>query len=114
LRPARALALPLLSPSGMRATGPIDAWKVEEVRRYLEKSFPGSRLDDYPRGLSIAHLFIVTASGLDRRKQDRHYLLITRQYFDRYRDGAGLKEGLDSADVPRSLTRAGERTVELY
>lgn len=98
----------------MMATGPIDAWKIEEVRQYLERSFPAGRLDDYPRGTSVAHLFIVTAAGLDRRKQERHYLLITRQFFDRYRDGGGLKEGLDAADVPRSLTRAGERTVELY
>jgi len=108
------MALRLLWSRGMIATGRIDAWKVEEVRRYLGKSFPAARLDDYPRGMSVAHLFIVTASGLDRRKQERHCLLITRQFFDRYGDGGVLKEALDSADVPRSMTRAGERTVELY
>lgn len=92
----------------------IDAWKVEEVRGYLGKKFPAARLDDYPRGMAVAHLFVVTSSGLDRKKQERHYLLITRQFFDRYGDGGGIKEALDSADVPRSLAHAGERTVELY
>jgi len=98
----------------MNTTGRIDPWKVEEVRRYLGRSFPAARLDDYPRGMSVAHLFVVTASGFDRRKQERHYLLITRQFFDRQGDGTVLKEALDSADVPRSMVRSGERTVELY
>ncbi len=59
--------------------------------------------------MSIAHLFVVSATGLDRKKQERHYLLVTRQFFDRYNDGGGLKEALDSADVPRSMVRAGGR-----
>ncbi|HEV8309655.1 MAG TPA: hypothetical protein VGW35_18485 [Methylomirabilota bacterium] len=98
----------------MRVGGQVDAWKIDEVRQYLARVFPAARLDDYPRGLAIAHLFVVTATGIDRRKQERHYLLVTRQFFDRFSDGAGLKDALDSADVPRSLARAGERTVELY
>jgi hypothetical protein len=98
----------------MAGTGQIERWKVEEVRGYLAKVFPAAHLDDYPRGVSIAHLFVVSATGLDRKKQERHYLLVTRQFFDRFCDGGGLKEGLDTADVPRSMVRNGERTVELY
>jgi hypothetical protein len=93
---------------------PIETWKLEEVRHYLGRHFPAAHLDDYPRGAAIAHLFTVTESALDRRKQNRHYLLITRQFFDRFSDASALKEALESADVGKSLLRAGDRTVELY
>jgi hypothetical protein len=93
--------------------GPVDQWKIEEVRRYLEKVFPASRLDSYPRGI-LAQLFTVTEGAVDPRKQQRHHLLVTRQFFDRYTDASALKEALAAADVARSLVRAGERTIELY
>jgi|SRR5215831_17052187 len=97
----------------MPGAGRVEPWKVEEVRRYLSRHFQGGRVDDYPRGV-IAHLFVVTESGLDIKKRHRHHLLITRQFFDRVTDPATLKDALDSADVSRALSRAGERSVDLY
>ena len=91
----------------------VDAWKVVEVRRYLEKKFPGARLDDYPRG-AVAHLFVVLEPGTDPRRQQRHHLMITRNFFDRFVDPATLKDGLDAAEVGRALIRAGDRSVDLY
>lgn len=91
----------------------IDLWKIEEVRRYLAKRFPGGRFDDYPRGAGTAHLFVVTVSPIGQR-QARHNLVVTRQFFDRFTDHSSLKNALDSGDVGRSLERAGERSVELY
>jgi len=97
----------------MAGSGQIDPWKVQEVLKYLAKHFPNARLDDYPRGM-VAHLFVVSESGLDPRKRNRHNLLITRQFFDRLADPATLKDVLESADVARSLAKAGERSVDLY
>jgi hypothetical protein len=91
----------------------IDAWKVQEVLKYLAKHFPSARLDDYPRG-AVAHLFVVTEAGIDVRKRSRHNLMITRQFFDRLADAATIKDVLESADVARSLAKAGERSVDLY
>ncbi len=91
----------------------IDAWKVKEVLKYLENSFPGCRIEDYPRGV-IAHLFVVSQGGVDPRKRSRHNLLITRQFFDRLADAATVQDALETADVARSLKKAGERSVDLY
>ncbi len=98
----------------MAGGGRIDSWKVQEVLRYLEKAFPGSRLDDYPRGGTAAHLFVIVEAATDPRRQQRHHLMITRQFFDRCSDPATLKDALEGVDVARSLTRAGDRTVDLY
>lgn len=97
----------------MAGAGQIDAWKIQEVLKYLEKHFPSARLDDYPRG-AIAHLFVVIEGGVDPRKRNRHHLMVTRQFFDRLADAATVKDALESADVARSLAKAGERSVDLY
>jgi hypothetical protein len=94
---------------------PIDHWKIEEIRKYLEKRFPAGRFDDYTRGPQ-AHLFAVRVAAVGRSaiRQDRHNLVVTRQFFDRFPDTMSLRDGLDSADVAKTLEKAGERTVELY
>jgi hypothetical protein len=97
----------------MASPGQIDAWKIQEVLKYLAKHFPSARLDDYPRGV-VAHLFVVTDGAVDPRKRSRHHLMITRQFFDRLTDAATVKDALEAADVARSLTKAGERSVDLY
>lgn len=98
----------------MAGRGRIDAWKVQEVLRYLEKAFPAARLEDYPRGDAAAHLFVVTEAATDPRRQQRHHLVIARQFFDRCSDPTTLKDALEAAHVARSLSRVGDRTVELY
>jgi hypothetical protein len=92
----------------------IEPWKVQEVVRYLAGAFPSSRVDDYPRGNAVAHLFIVRESSVDPRKAQRHHLMVTKQFFERYNDAIALKDALESGDVGRSLKRAGDRTVDLY
>jgi hypothetical protein len=92
----------------------IEPWKVQEVLRYLGRAFVGARLDDYPRGGAVAHLFVIVVRGADPRKNQRHNLLVTRQFFERFGDPAALKDALESADVARTLTRAGDRTVDLH
>jgi hypothetical protein len=94
---------------------PIDYWKIEEVRKYLAKRFPAGHFDDYPRG-PVAHLFVIQVAAIGRtaNRRDRHNLVVTRQFFDRFPDTVSLRDGLDSADVARALEKAGERTVELY
>jgi len=96
------------------AAGPIDPWKIEEVRKYLAKAFPGGRFDDYPRGGAAAHLFVVTESGGVQQHQKKHHLLVTRHFFERFADHAALGYTLHAEGVGKSLERAGERTVELY
>lgn len=92
----------------------IEVWKIEGVRRYLEKAFLGARFDDYPRGGSVSHLFVVTQPGVDKRKDKRHHLLVTRQFFERFADSTSLQEALAAADVAKALKRGEDRTVELY
>src|SRR5262249_53914868 len=106
------LGVPPGSISGV--AGPIEQWEVEEGRRYLGEKIPAGRLGDYPRGGALAHLFAVVGAGGDPRPPQRPNLLVTRQFFDRYTDSGALKDALESAEVGRSLTRAGDRTVELY
>jgi hypothetical protein len=93
----------------------IESWKIEEVRRYLAKRFPAGRFDDYSRG-PVAHLFVVRIAAVGRQtnQQNRHNLVVTRQFFDRVTDTMTLKDALDSADVAKAMLRAGEKTVELY
>jgi hypothetical protein len=92
----------------------IEPWKVQEVIRYLVEAFPTSRVDDYPRGNAVAHLFTIRESAPDPRKAQRHHLMVTKQFFERYGDAIALKDALESGDVARSLKRAGDRTVDLY
>jgi hypothetical protein len=92
----------------------IDAWKIEEVRRYLARRFAGARFDDYARGGGTAYLFVVTPAAAMGQRQMRHNLVVTRQFFDRFPDQGSFKNALESGDVARSLERAGERSVELY
>jgi len=92
----------------------IEPWKVQEVRRYLAEAFPGARLDDYPRGGATSHLFVVREPGPDPRRQPRHHLLVTRQFFDRFADSSSLRDALECGDIGRALVRAGDRTVDLY
>jgi hypothetical protein len=92
----------------------IEPWKVQEVIRYLVGEFAGSRVEDYPRGNAVAHLFVIRESAADPRKAQRHHLMVTRQFFERYGDAIALKDALQSGDIARSLKRAGDRTVDLY
>jgi hypothetical protein len=92
----------------------IEPWKVQEVLRYLSQAFPTSRLDAYPRGNAAAHLFTIREGAPDPRKAQRHHLLVTRQFFERYGDAIALKDALESGDIARMLKRAGDRTVDLY
>ncbi len=92
----------------------IEPWKITEVRKYLERDFPESRIDEYPKGMHAAHLFLVLTQRLNDRHRVAHQLLITRQFFDRYTDEIAIRQALMSADVGSHLKRAGERTVELY
>jgi hypothetical protein len=96
----------------MHQTRPIEPWKIEEVRAYLSRRFPGSRLEDYPRG--VAHLFSVTEPGINPRQHKRHHLVVTRHFFDRFAGQSTIREALDAQDLGRSLERAGEGTIELY
>jgi hypothetical protein len=91
----------------------IDPWKIEEVRKYLARRFPGARFDDYPRAGGTAYLFVVTAAGIGKRVT-RHNLVVTRQFFDRFPEHSSLKSALESGDVAHSMERAGERSIELY
>lgn len=95
-------------------TGRIDSWKIDEVRKYLGKSFLGGRLEDYPRGCNVAHLFQVAEPSAPGQPRKAHNLLITRQFFDRFTDHSALHEALATADVSRQLARGNGRTVELY
>jgi hypothetical protein len=92
----------------------IEPWKVQEVVRYLVGAFPASRVEDYPRGNAVAHLFVIRESAPDPRKAQRHNLMVTRQFFERYSDSIALKDALESGDIARSLKRAGDRTIDLY
>jgi hypothetical protein len=91
----------------------LDSWKIAEVLKYLGKAFPGCRLEEYPRGGTAAHLFVVSEPSIDPRKRQQHHLMITRQFFDRCNDPTSLAEALDAAGVAKSLARAGDRTVDL-
>jgi hypothetical protein len=92
----------------------IERWHVDAVRTYLSRAFGAARVEDYPRGASVAHLFVVTEPGQRRGQAPCHNLLVTRQFFSRFTDGHSVAEGLDAAEVAQQLKRAGERTVELY
>jgi hypothetical protein len=87
---------------------------VQEVLRYLARAFPTSRVDDYPRGGAVSHLFTIREAAADPRKAQRHHLIVTRQFFERYTDAVSLKDALESADVARTLIRAGDRTIDLH
>ncbi|MGH7322640.1 MAG: hypothetical protein ACRELA_23880 [Candidatus Rokuibacteriota bacterium] len=96
------------------ATTKVEPWKIDEVRKYLEKMFREARIDEYPKGMHAAHLFLVLTQRLNDRHRVAHQLLITRQFFDRFTDNLALRQALVTADVESHLKRAGERTVELY
>lgn len=96
------------------AAARIDSWKIDEVRKYLSKSFVGCRVDDYPRGCNIAHLFLIAEPTVPGQRRKAHNLLVTRQFFDRFSDHSALQEALNMADVSRQLLRGDGRTVELY
>jgi hypothetical protein len=91
----------------------LDPWKISEVLKYLGKKFPECRLDEFPRGSGVAHLFVVTEPAADPRKRQRHNLLITRGFFDRFSDPTSLAQALEAAAVAGSLTKAGDRTIDL-
>jgi hypothetical protein len=92
----------------------IEPWQVQEVLRYLARAFPTSRLDDYPRGGAVSHLFTIRDAAPDPRKAQRHHLIVTRQFFERYTDAVSLKAALESAEVARALIRAGDKTIDLH
>ncbi|MGH7268259.1 MAG: hypothetical protein ACREMB_25855 [Candidatus Rokuibacteriota bacterium] len=97
----------------MHQTRPIEPWKIEEVRAYLSRRFPGSRLEDHPRG-GLSHLFSVTQPGIDPHQHQHHHLVVTRHFFDRFAGQSTIREALAAQDLGRSLERAGEGTLELY
>ena len=96
------------------STGRIEPWKIDLVRRHLERRFPDARIDDYIRGGGIAHLFQVLTKHATGQRRVAHQLLVTRKFFDRYTDAASLRQELLGNGVADSLEKAGDRTVELY
>lgn len=92
----------------------LELWKTDEVRKYLAREFHEGRIEDYPKGLHAAHLFLVLKQRPHERHRVAHQLLITRQFFERFSDYTALREALVSADVGGHLQEAGDRTVELY
>ena len=92
----------------------IEAWHVDEVRMYLTRAFVGSRIEDYPKGGDVAHLFVISEPGAINQCRARHHLLVTGAFFARHTDRAALRQGLRTADVTKHLERVGERTVELH
>ena len=101
----------------MTATGPgprIETWKIDLVRRHLERRFPDARIDDYPRGGGIAHLFQVLTKHASGQRRVAHQLLVTRTFFDRYTDAASLRQELLGGGLTETLERHGDRTLELY
>ena len=99
----------------IQTTARIETWRIDQVRKYLKREFPGSTLDDYPRGAHAAHLFLVRKEpGIGKGRPTTHQLLVTRGFFDRFTDQGALHEALVVGDVAEQLRRSGERTVELY
>lgn len=98
----------------IQTAGRIETWQLDEIRRCLGREFPGSRIDDYPRGGHTAYLFTITEAAVSRANAMRHHLLVTRGFFDRFTDFVGLRDALVSGDVGRQLRREGEKTVTLY
>ena len=92
----------------------IEVWHVDEVRMYLTRAFVGSRIEDYPKGGDVAHLFVITEAGVIGQRGARHHLLVTGPFFARHTDRAALRQGLSTAEVAKHLERVGERTVELH
>jgi len=92
----------------------IEMWKVDLVRRYLERQFPEARVEDYARGGGIAQLFQVLTKHASGQRRVTHQLLVTRKFFDRYTDVASLRQELLGSGVAQSLERSGDRTLELY
>ena len=84
------------------ASGRIEPWKLDLVRRYLERRFPDARVDDYVRGGGIAHLFQVLTKHATGQRRVAHQLLITRKFFDRYTDATSLRQELLGSAVPRA------------
>jgi hypothetical protein len=98
----------------LQPSGRIESWKIDLVRRYLERQFPDARIDDYIRGGGIAHLFQVLTKHAAGQRRVAHQLLVTRKFFDRYTDAASLRQELLGSGVADSLERSDDRTVELY
>lgn len=90
------------------ASGPLEQWKVEEVRAYLQRHFPTHTVEHYAKGGGTAALFLV----LDRRVVV-HQVIILRRFFDRFTDHPALRDVLSSMRVAYRLEEAGEKTVEL-
>jgi hypothetical protein len=97
-----------------RGTRRIERWQVDEVEKFLERVFAGSRIENYPRGGHVAHLFVVTEALLGEKRPPPHQLLVTGHFFARFKDSIALQQALIGGDVAQQLARAGDRTVELY
>ena len=89
-------------------SGPLEQWKVEEVRTYLQRHFPTCGIEHYAKGGGEADLFVV----LERRGVV-HQVLILRRFFDRFTDHPALRDVLTGMRVACRLEEAGEKTVEL-
>ena len=98
----------------LEAIARIEPWQIDKVREYLSGALVGVRIDDFPRDNHVAHLFIVTEPSVPGGRPIRHYLLITRHFFERFADQGSLRQALISAHVAKQLARSGGRTVTLY
>lgn len=92
----------------------IEPWQIDKVCDYLSRALVGVRIDDFPRGHHVAHLFVVTVPGVPGGRTTKYYLLITRQFFERFTDQGSLRQALISAHVAKQLARSGGRTLTLY
>jgi hypothetical protein len=97
-----------------RSSRRIERWQIEEVTKFLTDAFGGSRVEHFPRGTEIAHLFVVTRPLVGDKRPPPHQLLVTGHFFARYRDAKALLQAMISSNVAQQLVRAADRTIELY
>ena len=91
----------------------IEAWKVDLVRNYLARHFPDARIDDFPRGSGLGHLFQVMRRDPGGYHRVAHQTLIMNTYFERYGDAVSLRQELTNSSLAEALTKARDRTIEL-
>jgi hypothetical protein len=93
----------------------IEAWMVDEVKKFIEKSFLETTVDSFPRGNGTAVLF--RAEGRPSHTESRkllHQLWVDKSFFLRCVDRTALLNALEGADVAVSMKKAGDKIVELH
>jgi hypothetical protein len=93
----------------------IEAWMVDEVKKFIEQSFLETTVDAFPRGSGTAVLF--RAEGRPSHTEPRkllHQLWVDKSFFLRCMDRTALMNALEGADVAVSMKKAGDKIVELH